>query len=113
MVSRPALRSSALASQVSSAKLGTSLSFHMPAKANSGWSAQADAVAANSDIMHTYRDLLATSRSGQRKKASLERKKYSPSLFVVHFGIKGTWPGIPHHITQRGNRREELQGVTL
>ncbi|KHA64312.1 MULTISPECIES: phytoene desaturase [Sphingomonas] len=74
----------------------------------SGWSGQADAVAANSDIMHTYRDLLATSRSGQRTKASLERKKYSPSLFVVHFGIKGTWPGIPHHMILFGPRYKGL-----
>jgi len=74
----------------------------------SGWSGQADAVAANSDIMHTYRDLLAGSRSGQRTKASLERKKYSPSLFVVHFGIKGTWPGIPHHMILFGPRYKGL-----
>ncbi|MEG8053352.1 phytoene desaturase [Sphingomonas aerolata] len=74
----------------------------------SGWSGQADAVAANSDIMHTYRDLLATSRSGQRTKTSLERKKYSPSLFVVHFGIKGTWPGIPHHMILFGPRYKGL-----
>ncbi len=74
----------------------------------SGWSGQADAVAANSDIMHTYRDLLSTSRSSQRTKASLERKKYSPSLFVVHFGIKGTWPGIPHHMILFGPRYKGL-----
>lgn len=74
----------------------------------SGWSGQADAVAANSDIMHTYRDMMATSRSGQRTKASLERKKYSPSLFVVHFGIKGTWPGIPHHMILFGPRYKGL-----
>ncbi len=74
----------------------------------SGWSAQADAVAANSDIMHTYRDLLATSRSAKRKTGSLERKKYSPSLFVVHFGIKGTWPGIPHHMILFGPRYKGL-----
>ena len=74
----------------------------------SGWSAQADAVAANSDIMHTDRDLLATSRSAKRKTGSLERKKYSPSLFVVHFGIKGTWPGIPHHMILFGPRYKGL-----
>ncbi len=74
----------------------------------SGWSGQADAIAANSDIMHTYRDLLATSRSAKRKTASLERKKYSPSLFVVHFGIKGTWPGIPHHMILFGPRYKGL-----
>ena len=74
----------------------------------SGWSGQADAVAANSDIMHTYRDLLATSRSAKRKTGSLEQKKYSPSLFVVHFGIKGTWPGIPHHMILFGPRYKGL-----
>ncbi|SFN99089.1 phytoene desaturase [Sphingomonas sp. OK281] len=74
----------------------------------SGWSGQADAIAANSDIMHTYRELLATSRSAKRKTGSLERKKYSPSLFVVHFGIKGTWPGIPHHMILFGPRYKGL-----
>ena len=74
----------------------------------SGWSGQAEAIAANSDIMHTYRDLLATSRSAKRKTGSLERKKYSPSLFVVHFGIKGTWPGIPHHMILFGPRYKGL-----
>jgi len=58
--------------------------------------------------MHTYRDLLATSRSAKRKTGSLERKKYSPSLFVVHFGIKGTWPGIPHHMILFGPRYKGL-----
>ncbi len=45
----------------------------------SGWTMQADAVAANSDIMHTYRDLLKTSRSGQRTKASARKE----ALFAV------------------------------
>ncbi|MDP1028661.1 phytoene desaturase [Sphingomonas sp. KR1UV-12] len=74
----------------------------------SGWRAEADAVAANADIMHTYRDLLSTSRSAQRTKARLERKRYSPSLFVVHFGIKGAWPGIPHHMILFGPRYKGL-----
>ena len=77
-------------------------------RCESGWSAEADAVAANSDIMHTYRDLLSTSRSAQRTKARLERKSYSPSLFVVHFGIKGAWPGIPHHMILFGPRYKGL-----
>ena len=74
----------------------------------SGWRGQADMIAANSDIMHTYRDLLSDSRSSQRTKARLERKKYSPSLFVTHFGIKGSWPGIPHHMILFGPRYREL-----
>ncbi|CAN5504930.1 phytoene desaturase [soil metagenome] len=74
----------------------------------SGWEARADAVACNSDIMHSYRDLLSDSRSAQRTRARLDKKSYSPSLFVVHFGIKGTWPGIPHHSILFGPRYKGL-----
>jgi phytoene desaturase len=74
----------------------------------SGWHADCDAVAANADIVHTYRELLGQSRSSQRTAAKLERKRYSPSLFVVHFGIKGTWPGIPHHMILFGPRYKGL-----
>ncbi len=77
-------------------------------RTQNGWQGQADAVAANSDIMHTYRDLLSTSRSAKRTTARLERKRYSPSLFVVHFGVKGTWPGIPHHMILFGPRYRAL-----
>ena len=58
--------------------------------------------------MHSYRDLLADSRPAQRTAAKLDRKSWSPSLFVVHFGIKGTWPGIPHHSILFGPRYEGL-----
>jgi phytoene desaturase len=74
----------------------------------SGWEGKADMVACNGDVMHIYRDLLKTSRSAQRRKTRLERKRYSPSLFVVHFGIKGTWPGIPHHMILFGPRYKGL-----
>ena len=74
----------------------------------SGWHGDADAVAANSDIVHTYRELLRDSRSGQRTARKLERKRYSPSLFVVHFGVTGTWPGIPHHSILFGPRYKGL-----
>jgi phytoene desaturase len=39
---------------------------------------------------------------------SLERKRFSPSLFVMHFGIRGTFPGIPHHSILFGPRYEGL-----
>jgi phytoene desaturase len=68
----------------------------------------ADAVASNGDIVHTYRDLLGSTPRGQRAAAKLARKSYSPSLFVVHFGIKGTWPGIPHHMILFGPRYKGL-----
>ncbi|MCM8732223.1 phytoene desaturase [Hephaestia sp. GCM10023244] len=74
----------------------------------SGWTADAEAVASNADVMHSYRDLLRGSRSAQRVRARLERKRFSPSLFRVHFGIKGTWPGIPHHSILFGPRYEGL-----
>ncbi|WP_326525414.1 phytoene desaturase [Sphingomonas sp.] len=68
----------------------------------------ADAVASNGDLIHTYRTLLAGSRSSQRTAVKLERKRFSPSLFLVHFGIKGTWPGIPHHMILFGPRYKGL-----
>ena len=74
----------------------------------SGWRGEADAVASNGDIVHTYRDLLKTSRSAQRTRARLEKKRFSPSLFVVHFGVQGTWPGIPHHSILFGPRYKGL-----
>lgn len=74
----------------------------------SGARFEADAVASNADIVHSYRDLLKDSRSAQRKAAKLERKRFSPSLFLVHFGIKGTWPGIPHHMILFGPRYKGL-----
>lgn len=74
----------------------------------SGWKENFDAVASNADLMHTYRDLLADNPRGRRQAKSLARKRWSPSLFVVHFGLEGTWPGIPHHMILFGPRYEGL-----
>ncbi|CAH0348985.1 phytoene desaturase [soil metagenome] len=74
----------------------------------SGWRGEADAVASNADLMHSYRDLLSNHPRGKKQGEKLERKKWSPGLFVVHFGIKGTWPGIPHHMILFGPRYEGL-----
>ena len=68
----------------------------------------ADMVASNADLIATYKHMLAGSRSAQRTAAKLEKKRFSPSLFVVHFGIKGTWPGIPHHSILFGPRYKGL-----
>ena len=77
-------------------------------RTQSGWHGEADAVATNADVMHSYRDLLSGSRSAQRTKGKLARKRWSPSLFVVHFGVKGAWPGIPHHSILFGPRYKGL-----
>ncbi|MEW9854450.1 phytoene desaturase [Novosphingobium sp. M1R2S20] len=74
----------------------------------SGWRERFDAVASNGDIMHTYRDLLSGSPRGQQMAKSLSRKRFSPSLFLVHFGLEGTWPGIPHHTILFGPRYKGL-----
>ncbi len=26
------------------------------------------------------------------------RQRFSPGMFLVHFGIEGSWPGIPHRM---------------
>jgi phytoene desaturase len=74
----------------------------------SGWSGTFAAIASNADIMHSYRDLLGGSARGQTVARRLARKRFSPSLFVVHFGIEGNWPGIPHHMILFGPRYRGL-----
>ena len=74
----------------------------------SGWRERFDAVASNGDIVHTYRDLLSGSPRGAAEAKRLARKRFSPSLFVVHFGLEGTWPGIPHHTILFGPRYKGL-----
>ncbi|MCP5403511.1 MAG: phytoene desaturase [Novosphingobium sp.] len=74
----------------------------------SGWQERFDAVASNADIMHSYRDLLGESPRGPAMAQKLAKKRFSPSLFVVHFGLEGSWPGIPHHMILFGPRYEGL-----
>jgi len=74
----------------------------------SGWRESVDAVASNADIVHSYQDLMSDNGHAQRRAKSLKKKKYSPSLFVVHFGIGGTWPGIAHHMILFGPRYKGL-----
>jgi phytoene desaturase len=69
---------------------------------------EADAVASNADLMHSYGTLLSGHQRGPAQAEKLSRKHWSPSLFVVHFGIKGAWPGIPHHTVLFGPRYEGL-----
>src|SRR3546814_9339066 len=54
-------------------------------RTRAGWSDKFDAIASNADIMHSYRDLLSHTVRGRRQTEILERKRWSPSLFLVHF----------------------------
>ncbi len=74
----------------------------------SGWSGTADMVATNGDLMHSFGHLLRDHPRGQKMAKSLKRKRWSPSLFVVHLGIKGTFPDIPHHMILFGPRYKGL-----
>ncbi len=74
----------------------------------SGFRQRFDAVASNADIMHSYKDLMSGSARGPQMAKSLNRKSFSPSLFVVHFGLEGTWPGIPHHMILFAKRYKGL-----
>jgi phytoene desaturase len=73
-----------------------------------GWRERFHAVASNADVVHTYRDLLGDSHRGRQMARKLTRKRFSPSAFVVHFGLEGSWPGIPHHTILFGPRYEGL-----
>jgi phytoene desaturase len=74
----------------------------------SGWRERFAAVASNADVVHTYRDLLGGSAPAARTGRKLARKRFSPSLFAVHFGVEGSWPGIPHHTVLFGPRYKGL-----
>ena len=63
---------------------------------HSGKVLSADMIASNGDLVHTY-GLIESSGYAKRQVRRLKRKRFSPSLFVVHFGLKGRFPDIAHH----------------
>ena len=74
----------------------------------SGWRGEADMIASNGDMMHNYAALLSDHPRGKKAAKSLRRKRWSPSLFVVHFGVKGDYPDIAHHSILFGPRYKGL-----
>ncbi len=78
-------------------------------RTRSGWRGEADAVASNGDVVASYGLIEGDTRGPEQVKA-LKRKSYSPSLFVLHFGLEGTFPDIAHHTILFGPRYEELLG---
>jgi phytoene desaturase len=71
-----------------------------------GFSGRFDAVASNGDVVRTYD--MVEGRRGKKAAAALRRKRFSPSLFVVHFGTRGDWPDLPHHSILFGPRYKGL-----
>lgn len=72
----------------------------------SGWRGAFDAMASNGDVVRTY-ELLGT-HPRRAAAAALRKKRFSPSLFVVHFGVRGACPDIPHHTILFGPRYRGL-----
>ena len=75
-------------------------------RTRSGWKERFDGIASNADVVRTY-DMLGHKR-GSQAAAKLRRKRFSPSLFVVHFSTRGTWPDVPHHSILFGPRYKGL-----
>ncbi len=76
-------------------------------RTRSGYVTQVDAVASNGDVVRSY-ELLRGNRRAERQVTKLKKQRFSPSLFVVHFGVEGTYPDIPHHTILFGPRYAEL-----
>jgi phytoene desaturase len=78
----------------------------------------ADAVASNADVVHTYASLLGAHPRGAAQGASLAKKKFSNSLFVLYFGLDKHHSQLRHHTVCFGPRYRELirdifKGATL
>ena len=67
-----------------------------------------DAVASNADLVHTYGELLGGDRRGRSMARRLKRRRFSPSLFVVHFGLKRAHPRLARHSILFGPRYKGL-----
>ena len=65
-------------------------------------------VGLNHRLVH-FQHLFSGSSYAAGKVRGLRRKSFSPSLFVVHFGLKGSFPGIAHHSILFSDRYGPLQ----
>jgi len=69
---------------------------------------QADRVASNADVVHTYERLLGHAPRGVAKARQLKSKRFSMSLLVVHFGLRRRHPQLQHHTVCFGARYRGL-----
>ncbi|UCD24780.1 MAG: phytoene desaturase [Gemmatimonadota bacterium] len=73
-----------------------------------GWTADAEVVASNADVVHTYRQLLGHEPRAATTARSLLDRRYSMSLFVIYFGTKKRHPNLAHHSVLFGPRYHGL-----
>lgn len=67
-----------------------------------------DMVASNADVVHTYETLLRGDPGSRKQANALQKKRFSMSLFVIYFGLKGKRPDLKHHMVLFGPRYREL-----
>lgn len=90
------------------AKIDTANGKATGVRTHDGWHGEFDSVASNGDVLHTYGDLLGHTDHGQKKRRSLEAKRWSMSLFVIYFGLKRVHTDLQHHMILFGARYREL-----
>ena len=62
-----------------------------------GTEVRADAVIANSDVVHTYRKLIAPADRRRYRDAKLDKLEPGGSGMVLLLGVEGTYPQLAHH----------------
>jgi phytoene desaturase len=67
-----------------------------------------DLVVCNSDVHHTYRDLLKNESRVEGTRKRMDRSRWSMSLFLIYFGTKKQYPELAHHSVLFGPRYKEL-----
>jgi phytoene desaturase len=65
-------------------------------------------VASNSDVVHTYRHMLRDEPRVAARGRRIERSNHSMSLFLIHFGVRGSYDDLAHHTILFGPRYREL-----
>jgi phytoene desaturase len=69
----------------------------------------ADLVASNGEVVHTYDRLLGHHPRGREAARRLKQRRFSMSLFVLYFGLRGAPPAeLRHHTILFGPRYKEL-----
>ena len=64
--------------------------------------------ASNADVVHTYDRLMRNDSVAKRKAVSLKKMRFSMSLFVIYFGLKGVRNDLEHYTVLFGPRYREL-----
>jgi phytoene desaturase len=73
-----------------------------------GSTVDAEVVASNADVVHTYRHLLEHEPRADSTTSSLLNRRYSMSLFVIYFGTRKRHPQLAHHTVLFGPRYRGL-----